>query len=154
MTAPILPATSRADLVVPKIRALHPGPTRALATEAESGRSSLPSTLRSRALDLSAARAHDCALAILGAYKLTGNFPLDLEIVLKSLGVLGQVSFEIKPKSIFSDCRRVEFLAGGKIDPDQFRDIVRRIESRIGSDSTPLSWKRLFHAARHSEKAS
>jgi hypothetical protein len=112
------------------------------------------SAKRGDTLEISESRTYDCALEILGAYKLTGNFPLDLEIVLKNLGVLGQVSFEIKPKSIFSDCRRVEFLAGGKIDPDQFRDILRRIESRIGSDSTPLSWKRLLDTARRSEKAS
>src|SRR5580658_529858 len=107
----------------------------------------------SHTLDLSESRTYDCALEILGAYKLTGNFPLDLKIVLKDLGVLGRVSFDIKPKSIFSECRRVEFFTGDNVDPDQFRDILRRIESRIGSDST-LAWKRFFHTARHSEKAS
>jgi hypothetical protein len=105
-------------------------------------------------LEISASRTYDCALEILGAYKLTGNFALDLEIVLKSLGVLGRVTFEIKPKSILSDCRRVEFRARDSIDPDQFRDILRTIESLVGSDSTPLSWKRLFLAARRSEQAS
>jgi len=105
-------------------------------------------------LEISESRTYDYALEILGAYKLTGNFPLDLEIVLKSLGVLGQVTFDIESKSIFSDCRRVEFLASGKIDLDQFRGILRTIESRVGSDSTPLSWKRLFHTVRRGEKAS
>ncbi|MFZ0421821.1 MAG: hypothetical protein WAL80_02970 [Xanthobacteraceae bacterium] len=105
-------------------------------------------------LEISASRTYDCALEILGAYKLTGNFALDLEIVLKSLGVLGRVTFEIKPKSILSDCRRVELVAGANLGLDEFRDILRTIESRVGSDSTPLSWKRLFLAARRSEQAS
>lgn len=105
-------------------------------------------------LEISESRTYDCALEILGAYKLTGNFPLDLEIVLKSLGVLGQATFEIKPKSVFSDCRRVEFLAGDKTDPNQFQGILRMIESRIGSHSTPLSWMRLLHTAPRDEKAS
>ncbi len=105
-------------------------------------------------LEISASRTYDRALEILGAYKLTGNFLLDLEIVLKSLGVLGRVAFEVKSKSIFSDCRRVEFHAGDNIDPGQFHDILRRIESLTGRDPTPPSWRRLFHTARHSEKAS
>lgn len=105
-------------------------------------------------LEISELRTYDCALEILGAYKLTGNFPLDLEIVLKGLGVLGQVTFEIKPKSVFSDCRRVEFLAGDNADPDQFGDILRKIESRVGSNSTPLAWRRFFGTVRHCEKAS
>ena len=116
-----------------------------------SGRSNFGNAKVSDTLEISASRTYDCALEILGAYKLTGNFQLDLEIVLKSLGVLGQVTFEIKPKSIFSDCRRVEFLAGDDIDPDQFHDILRRIESLTGCDPTPLSWQRLFHSARHGE---
>ena len=105
-------------------------------------------------LEISESRTYDCALEILGAYKLTGNFPLDLEIVLESLGVLGQVTFAITPKSMFSDTRRVDFLVGGNADPDRFRDILRRIESRIGSDPTPLSWRRLFHKVRRGETAS
>jgi hypothetical protein len=119
-----------------------------------SGRSNFRNPNVGDILEISASRTYDCALEILGAYKLTGNFQLDLEIVLKSLGVLGQVTFDIKPKSIFSDCRRVEFLAGDDIDPNQFRDILRRIESLTGCDQTPLSWKRLFDSARHGEKAS
>ena len=41
-------------------------------------------------LDLSASRAHDSALEILGAYKLTGNFHINLEIVLKNIVPLRQ----------------------------------------------------------------
>jgi hypothetical protein len=119
-----------------------------------SGHSNCGNANVSDTLEISASRTYDCALEILGAYKLTGNFQLDLEIVLKSLGVLSQVTFEIKPRSIFSDCRPVEFRAGENIDPEQFRNILRRIESLTGCDSTPLSWKRLFDAVRHSENAS
>jgi len=147
MTAPILPATSRADLVVPKIRALHPGPTHALATEAESGRSSLPSTLRSRALDLSAARAHDCALAILGAYKLTGNFHINLELVLKDLDAFDKVTCEIEPETLLplrSDCRRVVFGPNGDLPAEEFDDIIRSITGRIGFDATLPLWRRLL----------
>src|ERR1700689_2026146 len=60
-------------------------------------------------LDLSELRTYDAALETLGAYKLTGNFPTELEIVLKDLRVLDKVTFDIKPKSALSDCRHVEF---------------------------------------------
>jgi hypothetical protein len=116
-----------------------------------SGHSNVGDANVSDILEISASRTYDCALEILGAYKLTGNFQLDLEIVLKSLGVLGQVTFEVKPKSIFSDCRRVEFLAGANIDADRFRDILGRIESLTGCDPTPLTWKRLLQSARDSK---
>ena len=116
-----------------------------------SGHSNVGDANVSDILEISASRTYDCALEILGAYKLTGNFQLDLEIVLKSLGVLGQVTFEVKPKSIFSDCRRVEFLAGANIDADRFRDILSRIERLIGCDPTPLTWKRLLQSARDSK---
>jgi hypothetical protein len=119
-----------------------------------SGHSNIGNENVSDILEISASRTYDCALEILGAYKLAGNFPLDLEIVLKHLGVLGQVTFEIKPRSIFSDCRRVEFLAGDNIDADQFRNMLRRIESLTGCDSAPSSWTRLFHTTRPGERAS
>ena len=57
----------------------------------------------SQTLELSEARTYDAALDTLGAYKLTGNFPTELEIVLKDLRVLDKVTFEIKPKSPLSD---------------------------------------------------
>ena len=52
-----------------------------------------------RTLDLSASRAYDSALEILGAYKLTGNFHLNLEIVLKDIDAFDRVTFEIEPRS-------------------------------------------------------
>jgi hypothetical protein len=48
-------------------------------------------------LELSELRTYDAALETLGAYKLTGNFPTELEIVLKDLRVLDKVTFDIKP---------------------------------------------------------
>jgi hypothetical protein len=51
------------------------------------------------ALDLSESRAYDCALEILEAHKLTGNFHVNLEIVVKHLGAYDKVTFEIEPKS-------------------------------------------------------
>ena len=63
----------------------------------------------SQTLELSELRTYDAALETLGAYKLTGNFPTELEIVLKDLRVLDEVTFDIKPKSPLSDCRHVEF---------------------------------------------
>src|SRR2546430_3072835 len=50
-------------------------------------------------IDLSASRAYDSALEILGAYKLTGNFHLNLEIVLKDIDAFDRVTFEIEPRS-------------------------------------------------------
>jgi hypothetical protein len=51
------------------------------------------------ALNLSASRAYDSALEILGAYKLTGNFHINLEIILKDIDAFDKVTFEIEPRS-------------------------------------------------------
>ena len=56
-----------------------------------------------QSLDLSESRAHDCALDILQAYKLSDNFPINLQIVLTDLGAFADVAFVIEPKSI--QCR-------------------------------------------------
>jgi hypothetical protein len=45
-------------------------------------------------LDLSESRAHGCALQILRAYKLTGIFHVNCEIVLKDLAVFDKVTYE------------------------------------------------------------
>jgi hypothetical protein len=52
-----------------------------------------------RTLNLSASRAYDCAIEILGAYKLTGNFHVNPEIVLKDIDALDKVTFEVEPGS-------------------------------------------------------
>lgn len=95
-------------------------------------------------LDLSELRAYDCALDILGAHKLTGNFPIDLEIVLKDLGVLDKITYEIEPKTPLSDCRHVVFRPNDNVHADRFHEIIRSINSRIGFDATLPWWVRLF----------
>jgi len=95
-------------------------------------------------LELSESRTYDAALETLGAYKLTGNFPVDLEIVLKDLRVLDKVTFEIKPKTLLSDTRHVEFRPTDKVQLDRFADIVRSVKNRIGADPTRPWWVRLF----------
>src|ERR1700686_71261 len=98
----------------------------------------------SQTLELSESRTYDAALETLGAYKLTGNFPVDLEIVLKDLRVLDKVTFEIKPKSPLSDCRHVEFRPTDKVHGDRFIEIMQTVKKRIGADSTQPWWVRLF----------
>ena len=85
------------------------------------------------ALDLSASRTYDCALEILRAYKLTGNFTLEIEIVLKDMAAFDQVTFEVKPKSPLSDNRRVVFSAKADVTLARFDEIMRSIKSRIGT---------------------
>jgi hypothetical protein len=96
------------------------------------------------ALDLSESRAYDCALDILGVYKLTGNFPIDLRIVLKDLDVLDKITYEIEPKVPLSDRRHVVFRPSDNVHVANFSEITRSIKSRIGFDSTLPWWVRLF----------
>jgi hypothetical protein len=98
----------------------------------------------SQTLELSELRTYDAALETLGAYKLTGHFPTELEIVLKDLRVLDKVTFDIKPKSPLSDCRHVEFRPTDKVHRDRFVEIMRAVRKRIGADSTQSWWMRLF----------
>ena len=80
------------------------------------------------ALDLSESRAYDSALEILGAYKLTGNFHTNLEIVLKDLGAFDSVTFEIEPKSKLAldpDCWHVVFRPHEGARSDGFSEIMR-----------------------------
>jgi hypothetical protein len=93
-------------------------------------------------LELSQSRVYDYALNILDAYKLSGNFTVDLEIVLKDLGVFGDVTFAIKPKSFLSDCRHVEFFPKARAHRARFVRVVRTIESCVGYE--PGLWQRLF----------
>ena len=98
----------------------------------------------SHTLDLSQSRAYDAALEILGAYKLTGNFPVELQIVLNDLGVLDKVTYEIEPKFPLSDSRHVVFRPNDNVHMDRFSEIMRSIESRIGFHATLPWWVRLF----------
>src|SRR6516165_12722031 len=79
-------------------------------------------------IDLSKSRANDAALRILKAYKLTGNFHVNLEIILKHLGAVGDVIYEVAPMSTLPyhpDCRHVTFRAS-EIGIDRFNEIIRR----------------------------
>ncbi len=98
-----------------------------------------------RTLNLSASRAYDSALEILGAYKLTGNFHINLEIVLKDIDAFDKVTFEVEPKSQLPyspDCRHVLFRPNENVRMSQFSDIMRSIKSRIGFDATWPWWVR------------
>ena len=87
---------------------------------------------------------YDAALETLGAYKLTGHFPTELEIVLKDLRVLDKVTFDIKPKSPLSDCTHVEFRPTDKVHGDRFIEVMRAVQKRIGAYSAQSWWVRLF----------
>ena len=102
------------------------------------------SGILSQTLELSELRTYDAALETLGAYKLTGHFPTELEIVLKDLRVLDEITFDIKPKSPLSDCRHVEFRPTDKVHRDRFVEIMRTVRKRIGANSTQSWWMRLF----------
>jgi hypothetical protein len=100
-----------------------------------------------RTLDLSALRAYDSALEILGAYKLTGNFHTNLEIILKEIDAFDKVTFEVEPTSQLpysTDCRRVLFRPNDNIHMSQFSGIMRSIRGRIGFDATWPWWVRVF----------
>jgi hypothetical protein len=97
-----------------------------------------------QALEISESRTYDAALDALGAYKLAGNFHVDLEIVLKDLRILDKVSFDIKPKTLLLDTRHVEFRPTDNVDPGAFEEILRSIANRIGADPARPWWVRLF----------
>jgi hypothetical protein len=89
-------------------------------------------------IDLSKSQANDAALRILRAYKLTGNFHVNLEIILKHLGAVGDVVYEIAPMSTLPyhpDCRHVTFRASENIGIDRFNEIIRRLDAWIGFDA-------------------
>jgi hypothetical protein len=145
MSTPILPAKLLVELAAPKMQDLHLRLADALDNETGPPSPSLsppPCTL-----DLSASRAHDCALDILGAYKLTGNFYVNLEIILKDLDAFDKVTYEIEPETLspfHSDCRHVEFSPGEDVPTDRFNQIMRSLAGRIGFDATLPWWRRLL----------
>src|SRR5262249_50819343 len=78
-------------------------------------------------LNLSASRAYDSALDILGAYKLTGNFHINLEIILKDIDAIHKVTFEIEPRSLLPyspDRRQVLFRPNQNICINEFSEIM------------------------------
>ena len=76
---------------------------------------------------------YDAALEITRAYKLTGNFPVDPEIVLEGLGALGKVAVEDRSLLLLlSDRRHVAFRAADNVNANEFAAIVHTIKRRLG----------------------
>jgi hypothetical protein len=93
-----------------------------------------------QALDVSQSRTYDCALDILRAYKLSGNFPINLQIVIKDLGDLADIAFVIEPKRFYSDRRRVVFRPRDNVDADTFGAMMCSIRDRIGFEVRQPRW--------------
>jgi hypothetical protein len=109
-----------------------------------------------RSLDLSQSRAYDSVLDILGAYKLTDNFPVNLDIVLRDLGAAAEVTFAIEPRStlgLHSDCRRVVFRRNANVSEARFAAIMRSINDRIGFKARPSWWTDLLRGWRPADPA-
>src|SRR5262245_37044600 len=158
MSAAILQAAPPMAMPAPKMisRSSTDGEFRA-GTKCMMRRSEHPATRSaslSCALDLSKSRAHEAVLDILRAYKLTGNFHVNLEIMLRDIGAFDKVTYEIKrnPKLSYSqDRRHVVFKPNGNVPNDVFGDIIKSIKARIGFDAP--WWVRLFRASYMSSPA-
>jgi hypothetical protein len=134
MAVSILQPTSFFEMVAARM-AFRPAERTARARPVGPARSTSPSAT----LDLSKSRAYDAALEILGAYKLTGNFHVNLDIVLGALGAGNEVTFDVQPPTTLPyhpDCRRVEFRAKANVSPDRFDEIVRSVKARLAFDAT------------------
>ncbi len=131
MAVSILQPTSLFGTVVARV-AFRPAERAAPARPAALARG----TSLSATLDLSKSRAYDAALEILGAYKLTGNFHVNLEIVLGALGARNEVIFDVQPATPYHpDCRHVEFRARANVSPDRFHEIVRSVRARLAFEA-------------------
>jgi hypothetical protein len=145
MAAPMLRATSLIETVVAKMLPRSAdrrtmAPTRRVVPQSEA--SATRSVSPSCTLDLSKSRAYDAALEILRAYKLTGNFHVNLELVLKDLRAFKKVSFEVEPTAklpYHPDCRHVVFRPNANVSMDRFDEIIRSVKERIGFDAA-LPW--------------
>jgi hypothetical protein len=99
---------------------------------------------RSRTLAISKSRTYDAALTILHAYKLTGDFPTELEIVLRALGVLDNITYRILPKKYLFQSEGVTFWPKPHISDEAFQKILNAISHHIGSDMTRPWWAQFF----------
>jgi hypothetical protein len=153
MTAATLKATPLIAMPVARTISLLPAGNEFRAgTNLITERSELPptrsSSLSGVALDLSKSRVHNAVLDILHAHKLTGNFHLNLEIVLKDIGVFDKVAYQIEPNPRLSyapDRRHVVFKPNETVPNDvMFGEIIKSIKARIGFE-VPW-WVRLFRA--------
>jgi hypothetical protein len=109
---------------------------------------------RSSTLHLSRSRTYDAALEIFKAYKLSGNFHVNLAAVLKDLGFHDMITYQVEPRAAFEfpDCRHVVFTARDIVPGDRFDAIVRTIKDRIGFD-VPW-WVRLLRPVHREVTAS
>jgi hypothetical protein len=149
MTAATFQATPHVAMAAPKTISRSPaGSEFRTGMKCIMGRSERPATrsaLPSCALDLSKSRTHEAVLDILRAYKLTGNFHVNLEIVLKDIGVFDKVTYQIERNPTLSyspDCRHVVFEPNENVLNDMFGEIIKSIKARIGFDAP--WWVRLF----------
>ncbi len=133
MAVSILQPTSFFEMIAARV-AFRPAERAAPVRPAAPART----TPSSATLDLSKSRAYDAALQILGAYKLTGNFHVNLEIVLGALGAGNEVTFDVRPVTTLPyhpDCRHVEFRARANVSPDRFQEIVRSVKARLAFEA-------------------
>jgi hypothetical protein len=96
-------------------------------------------------LSLSRSRTHNAVLDILRAHKVSGNFHVNLEAVLKDMGALDKVTFQVQQDpglGGFPDCRHVAFWPNEDVPDATFEEIVSAIAARIGFDAP--WWGRLF----------
>jgi hypothetical protein len=116
----------------------------AAASRAAPGPSNGQSQGRERTLALSRMRTHDAVLDILKAYKLSGNFHTNLDLVLKDMGVSDMVTCRSEPHPAFAvpDRRHVVFTFRSDVPDGKCDGIVRAIEARIGFG--PPWWGRLL----------
>jgi len=159
MTAATLEAKPHIAMPVPNTISLSSPRNEVRAgTKCVWGRSELLATRSSSpscGLDLSKSRANDAVLEILKAYKLTGNFHVNLEIVLKDIGVFDKVTYRIDPNPLLSyrrDCRHVVFMPNENLANDMFGEIIKSIMARIGFDAP--WWVRLFRWLNSKQRTS
>jgi hypothetical protein len=126
-------------------------PEGAAPMSTDATRTAMNSVRLEQTLDVSKSRAYNCALDILRAYKLSGNFPINLQIVLQDLGALPYIAFVIEPKRCCSDRRRVLFRPRDNVDADTFSVMIQSVKDRIAFEAQEarwISWGRTLIAQR------
>jgi hypothetical protein len=103
-----------------------------------------PNTSAGIILEISKRLTYDLVLVILHAYKLTGHFPTELEIVLKHLGATDKVFYEIKPKKAFSDSYPVMFWPKPGLSAGDFQQVIDLINDKVGACAAAPWWARLL----------
>jgi hypothetical protein len=98
----------------------------------------------SRGLYLSRLGTHRAALDVLKAYKLSGNFQVNLDAVLKDMGLSGKLTYRIVPSPVlaYPDRRHVVFKPNGNVPDEVFDGMINSVKVRIGFEEP--WWGRLF----------